>query len=73
MLLRYIIAVLVLVGLTFIVACIIWLPKIKKDDLWRGGFTREERAREVWKNIGYATLLSTLYAIESVVLVAYCK
>lgn len=73
MFLRYLIAVLILVGLTFIVACIVWLPKIKKDNLWCGDFTHRERVHEVWKSIGYATLLSLLYAIAGVILVVFFK
>lgn len=73
MMLRYLLAIFVLVGLTFIVACIVWLPKINKDNLWCGDFTHQERVRETWKAIGNATLLSLLYAIAGVILVVFFK
>jgi hypothetical protein len=71
MFLRLLIAVLIVVGLTFIAMCIVWLPKINKDDLWSYSFTREERVRETWKTIGTATLLSLLYALAGVILVVF--
>lgn len=73
MILRYLLAIFVMVGLTFIVACIVWLPKINKDDLWCGDFTYKERIHETWKTIGYTTLLSLLYSGEAVILIAFFK
>jgi len=73
MILRYLLAIFVMVGLTFIVACIVWVPKIKKDSMWCGDFTHQERVRETWKTIGYATLLSLFYAVFGVILVVFFK
>jgi hypothetical protein len=62
-----IIAVIALFIFFFIIACIGWLPKIGKDNLWPEGTTRAERVKDVWLNIGKAMLYASIYIFGGVI------
>ena len=62
-----IIAAIALYIFFFIIACIGWLPKIGKDNLWPEGMTRAERVKDVWLNIGNVMLYASIYILGGVI------